>query len=67
MTGAAQAGNTRWFVRDWIGGNPPQIWRFTDDTATKDGVTNPESGAGTYLRASPARPFGSALTDPRAG
>lgn len=53
MTGATQLGDGRWFVRDWIGGQPRQIWRFTNDTATRWGVTNPEGGPGTYFKAEP--------------
>jgi hypothetical protein len=43
----------RWYVRDFIGGSPRQVWRFDDQTATRIGITNPENGPGTYFKAEP--------------
>jgi len=50
-------GATRWFVRDHFEGQPRQIWRFQDQTATRMGVTNPERGAGTFYGAEPGKDF----------
>jgi hypothetical protein len=44
-------GGNRWYVRDCVGGQPRQVWLFTDRTATNIGVTNPQDGAGTYFAA----------------
>ena len=43
----------RWYVRDVGLGQGHQLWRLTDATATRVGVTNPEAGAGTYFAADP--------------
>lgn len=43
----------RWYVRDYVGGQPRQIWLFDAQTATQMGVSNPETGAGTFFRAEP--------------
>ena len=43
----------RWYVRDHFSGQPRQIWRIENGTATRMGVTNPEAGAGTYFKADP--------------
>lgn len=40
-----------WFIRDWIGGMPPQPWRFDQKTATKWNVSNAEGGVGTHFEA----------------
>jgi hypothetical protein len=45
--------DNHWYVRDRIGGQPRQIWRIDDQTATNMGVTNPEMGAGTFFKADP--------------
>ena len=36
---------------------PLQVWRIDDASATCLGVTNPESGAGTYFKANPGEPI----------
>jgi hypothetical protein len=46
--------DNHWYVRDRIGGQPRQIWRIDDQTATNMSVTNPETGAGTFFRAEPS-------------
>ena len=43
----------RWFVRDRIAGQPRQIWLFDGQVAKNMGVTNPETGPGTYFKAEP--------------
>jgi hypothetical protein len=43
----------RWYVRDHVAGRPRQVWRFADQTATRMGVANPETGPGTYCKAEP--------------
>ena len=45
--------DNHWYVRDRIGGQPRQVWRIDDQTATNMGVTNPEMGAGTFFKADP--------------
>jgi hypothetical protein len=45
--------DTRWYVRDRVAGQPRQVWLFDDRTATRFGITNPETGAGTYFKAEP--------------
>jgi hypothetical protein len=47
----------RWYVRDRINGQPRQLWLFENHTATRIGVTNPETGAGTFFRALPGESF----------
>lgn len=42
-----------WYVRNLGADQGRQLWHFTDRTATRSGVTNPEAGAGTYYAASP--------------
>ena len=49
----APALNNHWYVRDRISGQPRQIWRIDDQTATNMSVTNPEAGAGTFFKADP--------------
>jgi hypothetical protein len=34
----------RWYVRDRINGQPRQLWLLENQTATRIGVTNPETG-----------------------
>ncbi|MFY9892846.1 MAG: hypothetical protein WAK63_01785 [Xanthobacteraceae bacterium] len=43
----------RWYVRDYVAGQPRQVWLFDAQTATRMGVTNPESGPGSFFRAEP--------------
>jgi hypothetical protein len=43
----------RWYVRDRIGGQPRQLWKFDGRTATQAYVTNPQAGAGTFFEANP--------------
>ena len=50
-----------WYVRDFIAGTPRSIWRFTDRTATKMGVSNPEGGPGSYFEAEPGEDMMDAL------
>lgn len=42
---------SRWYVRDHVGGQARQVWLFTNRTATNIGVTNPQDGAATYFAA----------------
>jgi hypothetical protein len=42
-----------WYVRDYVAGQPRQIWLFEAQTATRMGVTNPEAGPGSFFRAEP--------------
>ncbi len=44
-------GDDGWYVRDVSAGQGRQLWRITEQTATKSGVTNPEGGAGSYFAA----------------
>jgi hypothetical protein len=43
----------RWYVRDHVAGQPRQVWLFDERTATRVGVADAESGAGTYFKADP--------------
>src|ERR1700683_5163449 len=45
--------DNHWYVRDHIAGQPRQIWRIDDQTATNIGLTNPEMGAGPFFKADP--------------
>jgi len=56
----AQGLEKRWYVRDCVAGQPQQIWLIDDQTATNMGVTNPETGMGTYFKAGLTRTSGSA-------
>jgi hypothetical protein len=47
----------RWYVRDRVAGQPRQVWLFDGRAATRIGVTNPESGAGTFFKAEPGEDF----------
>src|SRR5271166_5540495 len=49
----AESSGERWYVRDHVAGQPRQVWLFVDQTATRIGVTNPETGPGTYFKAQP--------------
>ena len=57
MTGSGPG----WYVRDLVGGTPRSVWRFTDRTATKMGVTNPEGGPGSHFEAEPGEDIMDAL------
>lgn len=43
----------RWYIRDRVAGQHRQVWLFDHQTATNMGVTNPETGIGTYFKAAP--------------
>jgi hypothetical protein len=47
----------RWFIRDYIAGQPRQVWLFQNGMATRMGVTNPERGPGTFFKAKPGEDF----------
>ncbi|MDB5576428.1 MAG: hypothetical protein JWR80_1604 [Bradyrhizobium sp.] len=49
---AAAGDPVEWFVRE-LAALGPQLWRFTPLTATRMGVSNPETGPGTYFAAAP--------------
>jgi hypothetical protein len=44
---------SRWYIRESVGGQGRQIWLFTETTATRWGVSNPENGPGTFFKAEP--------------
>lgn len=46
-----ESGDDGWYVRDVGPRQGQQLWRFTDPTATRFGLTNTEAGAGTYYAA----------------
>lgn len=48
-----QVPDKRWYVRDYVAGQPRQIWLFDDRTAKNMSVSNPETGPGTYFEAEP--------------
>jgi len=52
-----QSTETSWFVRDCVAGQPRQVWSFDGEAAIRTGVTNPETGAGTFFRAKPGETF----------
>jgi len=56
-----QASGPGWYVRDFIAGHQRSVWLFTDRTATKMGVTNPEGGPGSYFEAAPGEDMMDAL------
>jgi hypothetical protein len=44
-----------------VDGAPLQPWKIDDNVAVRIGVTNPESGAGTYFKADPGETIWAAI------
>ncbi len=57
LVGNAIEGDHRWYVRDYVAGQPRQVWLFANQTATRVGVTDPKNGPGTYFKAGPNESF----------
>lgn len=57
----AKTSDVTWWVRDHVAGHPRSVWLITGGTATNTGVTNPESGPGSFFRAEPGEDIWAAM------